>query len=160
MGPNNERDPEPFVSKWSLQSRWEMRFKRAQVEKNRKCLGANYLYFYCFLSGKRDSWLALTFKLFTTFSQIIHPFQDFRIRSLVTMRRLWKKGKCEWNRGSEREKRRIKIFGQPRHIGIVQKHIKLGEKFMYDNSSWVCSKKQSKYSWPPPHFCTLHGHCS
>lgn len=45
-----------------------------------------------FFSEKRT--LAdFTFELFTTFSQIIHPFQDFRIWSLVTMWRLPREGK-------------------------------------------------------------------
>jgi len=40
-----------------------------------------------------------TFELLTTFGQIIHPFQNFRIGSLVTMWRLKVKKKGKNKRG-------------------------------------------------------------
>lgn len=41
--------------------------------------------FQLLLFSEKRPLAGFTFELFTTFSQIIHPFQDFRIRSLVTM---------------------------------------------------------------------------
>lgn len=100
--------------------------------------------------------LAFTFELFTTFSQVIHPFQDFRIRCLVTMGGLQGRGKWGWKEGKggrerkkrEKKRKKKKNVKQLRHTKIVQEHIQSweGTSGKLSPAGEVASEKQSKHS--------------
>lgn len=84
MEPNNEVGPGRFISRWGLQSRGRQGERGHWWERIRNTLEHIIIILAAsFLS--KEPLAGFTFELFTTFSQIIHPFQDFRIRSLVTM---------------------------------------------------------------------------
>lgn len=86
MGPNNEGDPDPFIFKTGPPISVGDKVKGGTVETEfKKCPGAHLSLLYLLLFSEKRPLAGFTFELFATFSQIIHPFQDFGIRSLVTV---------------------------------------------------------------------------